>query len=133
MLREHGADHVIDYAQGDFTRNGRTYDVIIDVVGKSSFSRSVKSLNPKGRYVLGNPTATTMLRGLLTSLISDKKVISQFAGYHKEAFEFIKSQIEAGKLKPIIDKRFSLERVAEAHRYVEAGLKAGHVVILVEH
>ncbi len=133
MLRELGADHVIDYAQGDFTRNGRTYDVIIDIVGKSSFSRSVKSLNPNGRYVLGNPTLTGMLRGLLTSLISNKKVISQFAGYHKEAFEFIRSQIEEGKLKPIIDKRFSLEQVAEAHRYVEAGLKAGNVVILVDH
>jgi NADPH:quinone reductase-like Zn-dependent oxidoreductase len=133
MLRELGADHVIDYAQGDFTRNGRTYDVIIDIVGKSSFSRSIKSLNPKGRYVLGNPTVTEMLRGLLTSFISNKKVISKFAGYHKDAFEFIRSQIEAGKLKAVIDKRFLLEQVAEAHRYVEAGLKAGHVVIIVDH
>jgi len=133
MLRELGADHVIDYAQRDFTRNGRTYDVIIDIVGKSSFSRSVKSLNPNGRYVLGNPTLTEMLRGILTSLVSNKKVISQFGGYHKEAFEFIRSQIEGGKLKPIIDKRFSLEQVAEAHRYVEAGLKAGNVTILVDH
>jgi len=132
MLRELGADHVIDYAQGDFTKNGRTYDVIIDIVGTSSFSRSVKSLNPNGRYVLGNPTLTGMLRGLLTSLISNKKIISQFAGYHKEALEFIRNQIEAGKLKPIIDKRFSLEQVAEAHRYVEAGLKAGHVIILID-
>jgi len=133
MLRELGADHVIDYAQGDFTKNGRTYDVIIDIVGTSSFSRSVKALNPNGRYVLGNPTLTEMLRGILTSLVSNKKVISQFAGYHKEAFEFIRSQIEGGKLKPIIDKRFSLEQVAEAHRYVEAGLKAGNVTILVDH
>jgi len=133
MLRELGADHVIDYAQGDFTRNGKTYDVIIDIIGKSSFSRSVKSLNPNGRYVLGNPTVTAMLRGFLTSLISDRKVISKFAGYHKEAFEFIRSQIEEGKLKPVIDKRFSLERVADAHRYVEAGLKAGNVVLIVDH
>jgi NADPH:quinone reductase-like Zn-dependent oxidoreductase len=133
MLRELGADHVIDYAQGDFTRNGRTYDVIIDIVGKSSFSRSIKSLNPNGRYVLGNPTVTEMLRGLLTSLITNKKVISQFAVYRKEAFEFIRSQIAGGKLKPVIDKRFSLEQVAEAHRYVEAGLKAGHVIILIDH
>ena len=133
MLRELGADHVIDYAQGDFTRNGKTYDVIIDIVGNSSFSRSVKSLNPNGRYVLGNPTLTGMLRGLFTSLISNKKVISQFAGYHKEAFDFIRSQIEEGKLRSIIDKRFSLEQVAQAHRYVEAGLKAGHVIILIDH
>jgi NADPH:quinone reductase-like Zn-dependent oxidoreductase len=133
LLRELGADHVIDYAQGDFTRNGKTYDVIIDIVGKSSFSRSLKSLNANGRYVLGNPTLTGMLRGLFISFISNKKVMSQFAGYHKEALEFIRNQIEGGKLKPIIDKRFSLEQVAEAHRYVEAGLKAGHVVIIVDH
>jgi len=133
MLREFGADDVIDYAQVDFTRNGKTYDVIIDIVGKSSFSRSVKSLNPNGRYVLGNPTLTGMLRGLLTSFVSNKKVISQFAAYHKEAFEFIRRQIEEGKVKPVIDKRFSLDQVADAHRYVEGGFKAGNVVILVAH
>ena len=133
LLRELGADDVIDYAQVDFTRNGKTYDVIIDIVGKSSFSRSVKSLNPNGRYVLGNPTLTGMLRGLLTSFISNKKVISQFAAYHKEAFEFIRAQIEEGKVKPVIDKRFSLDQVADAHRYVEGGFKAGNVVILVAH
>jgi NADPH:quinone reductase-like Zn-dependent oxidoreductase len=133
MLRELGADEVIDYAQVDFTRNGKTYDVIIDIVGKSSFSRSVKSLSPNGRYVLGNPTFTGMLRGLLTSFVSNKKVISQFAGYHKEAFEFIRGQIENGKVKPVVDRRFSLDRVAEAHRYVEAGFKVGNVVIVVDH
>ena len=133
MLRELGADYVIDYAQVDFTKNGKTYDVIIDIVGTSPFSRSVKSLNPNGRYVLGNPTLTGMLRGLLTSLISNKQVISQFAGYHKEAFEFIRSQIDDGKLKIIIDKRFSLEQAAEAHRYVETGHKKGNVVIAVTH
>ena len=133
LLRELGADHVIDYAQVDFTKNGRTYDVIIDIVGNSAFSRSIKSLNPKGRYVLGNPTVAGMLRGFITSLISNKKVVSQFAGYHKDAFEFIRSQIEEGKLRSVIDKRYPLEQVAEAHRYVEAGLKAGHVVIQVDH
>jgi NADPH:quinone reductase-like Zn-dependent oxidoreductase len=133
MLRELGADYVIDYAQVDFTKNGKSYDVIIDIVGNSSFSRSIKSLNANGRYLLGNPTLTAMLRGFLNSLTSNKKVISQFAGYHKEAFEFIRNQIEEGKLRSIIDKRFSLEQVAQAHRYVEAGLKAGHVVILVDH
>ena len=133
MLRELGADEVIDYAQMDFTRNGKTYDVSIDIVGKSSFSRSVKSLNPKGRYVLGNPTLTGMLRGLLTSFVGNKKIISKFAGYHKEAFEFIRKQMEEGMIRPVIDKRFTLEQVADAHRYVEAGFKTGNVVILVAH
>ncbi len=131
MLRELGADDVIDYAQMDFTRNRKTYDVIIDIIGKSSFSRSVKSLKPNGRYVLGNPTLAGMLRGLLTSMVSNKKVISQFAAYRREAFEFIRRQIEDGMIKPVIDKRFSLDQVAQAHRYVEGGFKAGNVVILV--
>jgi NADPH:quinone reductase-like Zn-dependent oxidoreductase len=133
MLRELGADEVIDYAQTDFTRNGKKYDVIIDIVGKSSFSRALKSLNPKGRYVLGNPTLTGMLRGLFTSLTSDKKVISKFASYQTEAFDFIRKLIEERRLRVVIDTRFTLEEIREAHRYVEAGLKAGNVIILVDH
>ena len=133
LLRELGADEVIDYAQMDFTRNGKKYDVIIDIVGKSSYSRCLKSMNPKGRYVLGNPTVTGMLRGLFTSVTSDKKVISKFASYQPEAFDFIRKLIEEQKLRVVIDKRFTLDQVREAHRYVEAGLKAGNVIILVDH
>ena len=133
MLRELGADEVIDYAQMDFTRNGKKYDVIIDIVGKSSYSRCLKSMNRKGRYVLGNPTLTGMLRGLFTSLTSDKKVMSKFASYQPESFDFIRKLIEERKLRVVIDKRFTLEEVREAHRYVEAGLKAGNVIILVDH
>lgn len=133
MLRELGADHVIDFAQIDFTRNGKKYDVIIDIVGKSSFRRSLKSLNPKGRYILGNPTLGGMLRGTLTSLSGNKRVIFQFAGYEQENLEYIRQQIEEGKLRVVIDKRFQLDQVANAHRYVDAGLKAGSVIILPEH
>ena len=131
--RSLGADEVIDYAQMDFTRNGKKYDVIIDIVGKSSYSRCLKSMNRKGRYVLGNPTLTGMLRGLFTSLTSDKKVMSKFASYQPESFDFIRKLIEERKLRVVIDKRFTLEEVREAHRYVEAGLKAGNVIILVDH
>jgi NADPH:quinone reductase-like Zn-dependent oxidoreductase len=83
MLRSIGADDIIDYTQEDFTRNGEIYDVIIDVVGKSSFSRSVRALEPNGRYVLGNPSISGMIRGRWTSMVSEKKVIFEPARYSK--------------------------------------------------
>lgn len=131
MLRSIGADHVIDYTQEDFTQNGETYDVIIDVVGKSPFSGSVKSLKPNGRYVLGNPRPLAILKGLWTSITSHKKVIIALAGYKTEDLVFLKELIEAGKIKPVIDRCYPLEQVAEAHRYVESGQKTGNVVIIV--
>jgi NADPH:quinone reductase-like Zn-dependent oxidoreductase len=133
MLKALGAMDVIDYVEDDFTKDGRTYDVIIDVVGKSSFSRSVKCLKPRGRYVLGNPSLLGMLRGLWASMTSDKKIIFEMAAYKTEDRIFIKELMETGRLKSVIDKYYPLEEVAEAHRYVEAGLKAGNVVILVNH
>ncbi len=129
MLRSIGADHVIDYTQEDFTQNAETYDVIIDVVGKSSFSRSVRSLKQNGRYILGNPRLSGMIRGLWTSMISSKKVIIALAGYRTEDLIFLKELIEAGKIKSVIDRRYPLAQVAEAHRYVETGQKMGNVVI----
>ena len=133
MLRSIGADHVIDYTQEDFTQNGKTYDVIVDVVGKSSFSRSVRSLKQNGRYVLGNPRFSGMIKGLWTSMTSSKKVIIALAPYRTEDLIFLKELIEAGKIKSVIDRRYPLEQVADAHRYVETGQKAGHVVISLEH
>ena len=133
MLRSLGADHVIDYTQEDFTRSGETYDVIIDVVGKSSFSGSVRSLKQNGRYVLGNPGLLGMIRGRWTSMTTDKKVIFETARYRTEDYAFLKELIEAGKIKSIIDRRYPLEQTAEAHRYVETGHKKGNVVITIEH
>jgi len=132
MLRAIGADEVIDYAQQDFTRNGQTYDVIIDIVGKSSFSRSVKSLKPGGCYVLGNPSLEGIMRGRWTMMTTDKRVVSDLADYRAEDFAFLKELIEAGKIKPVIDKCYPLEETAEAHQYVEAGRKKGNVIIAVE-
>jgi len=132
MLRSIGADHVIDYEREDFTRNGVIYDVIIDVVGTSPFSRSLKSLQTKGRYILGNPRLPGMLKGLWVSMVSSKNVISALAGYTTEDLETLKNLIEAEKIKPVIDRRFPLERIADAHRYVETGQKSGNVVIIVD-
>lgn len=131
MLRSIGADHVIDYAQEDFTKSGRTYDVIFDVVGKSSFSRSIRSLKQNGRYLLANPGLSQMVRGMWTSMISNKKVIFGAASHKTDDLIFLKELIESGMLKPVIDRCYSLEQISEAHRYVETGRKKGNVVITV--
>jgi NADPH:quinone reductase-like Zn-dependent oxidoreductase len=131
MLRSIGADKVIDYTQEDFTRNGKTYDVIIDVVGKSPYSRTVRSLKPNGRYVLGNPRFSGFFKGLWTSVTSSKKVTAALTAYRTENLVFLKELIESRKIKTVIDRRYPLQQVADAHRYVETGQKTGHVVIAV--
>lgn len=131
MLTALGADHVIDYEQQDFTYNDEVYDVIFDVVGKSSYSRSLKSLTPKGRYLLANTIPIVMLRALWTSLISSKQVIFELANPKAEDLIFLKGLIEMGKIKTVIDRRYPLEQTIEAHRYVNTGRKAGNVVLVV--
>ncbi|MDA2917026.1 NAD(P)-dependent alcohol dehydrogenase [Nitrospinae bacterium AH_259_B05_G02_I21] len=134
MLRSIGADHVIDYTKEDFTKNGETYDIIFDVVGKSSFSRSLRSLKQNGRYILANPKGLLeIVRALWTSVISNKKVIFEFANEKTEDLIFLKELIEAGKIKSVIDRHYPLEQTAEAHRYVEKGHKKGNVVITLDH
>ncbi|HLY25409.1 MAG TPA: NAD(P)-dependent alcohol dehydrogenase [Aggregatilineales bacterium] len=132
LLRSIGADHAIDYTKEDFTQSGETYDVIFDVVGKSSFSRSVKMLTPNGLYLLGNPGLSHMIRGKWLSWTSGKKVIpwtTRAASQYTEDSTFLKTLIEAGKIKSVIDKCYPLEQTAEAHRYVETGHKKGSVTI----
>lgn len=134
LLRDIGADHVIDYAKGDFTQSGETYDIIFDVVCRGSFSHIMRSLKQDGRYLLTNPRGLVqMIRGLWTSIIGSKKVILEFAGEKSEDSIFLKELVEAGKIKSVIDRRYPLEQTAEAHRYVETGHKKGNVVITLEH
>jgi len=131
MLRSIGADHLIDYTQADFTRGGQAYDVIIDVVGKSSFSGSMRSLKENGRYFLGNPGLSHRIRARWASTGS-KQVIHGSGGQKVDDLLFLKDLIEAGKLKPVVDRRYPLEQMAEAHRYVDQGHKKGNVVITVD-
>jgi NADPH:quinone reductase-like Zn-dependent oxidoreductase len=133
MLRSIGADEVIDYTKEDFTKSGESYDLILDVVGKSSFSGSIRSLNQNGRYLIANPGPSQMVRGRWTSMTSSKKVIFGAAYPKTEDLIYLKELIEAGKIKPVLDRRYPLEQIPEAHRYVETGHKKGHVVITVEH
>ena len=130
MLRSIGADHVVDYTQEDFTRRAETYDVIIDVVCRRPFSEGLRALKPGGRYVVGNPGLS--MRRRRTSKIGDKTVIIAVPTYRSEYYTFLKQLIETGKIKPVIDRRYPLERTAEAHRYVDEGHKKGNVVITVE-
>jgi NADPH:quinone reductase-like Zn-dependent oxidoreductase len=131
MLRSIGADHVIDYTRNDFTAGGATYDVIFDVAGKSSYSGSVRSLKPNGRYLLANPRPSQVIRGRWASATGGKKVISGAASYTTEALTFLKERIEASEIRPVIDRCYPLEQIADAHAYVETGQKRGNVVITV--
>ena len=131
MLRSIGADQVIDYTQEDFTKSGETYDVIFDVVRKSSYSGCIRSLKQKGIYLQTNHALSRSVRGRWTSKTSSKKVISGTIPDKTEDLIILKELIEAGKIKSVIDRRYPLEQTAEAHRYVETGQKKGNVVITV--
>jgi len=133
MLRTIGADHVIDYTQEDFTKNGQTYDVIIDVVGKSSFSRRLRSLKQNGLYFLANAGLSHIILGIWTSMTSSRKVVIESAGQKREDLLFLKELAEAGKLKSVIDKCYPLEEIPEAHRYADTGQKKGNIAITVAH
>ncbi len=138
MLRSIGADQVIDYTEEDFTKSGETYDFILDVVSKSSFSGSIRSLQQDGRYLIANPGPAQMVRGRwisVTSRLSNrhsgKKVIFGAAYPKTEDLVFFRELIEAGKIKTVIDRCFPLEQTAEAHSYVEEGHKIGNVIITI--
>jgi NADPH:quinone reductase-like Zn-dependent oxidoreductase len=131
MLRQIGADHFFDYTKKDFTKSGQTYDVIFDMVAKSSYSECIRTLNPEGRYLMANPRISDMLRSVLTSKFTDKTAIFVFAGEKEEELLALKEMIEEGKIKSFIDKIYSLEQAAEAHQRVETEQRLGPVVISV--
>ena len=129
-----GADHMIDYTREDFTLSGKTYDIIFDAVGKSSFTKCKPALNPQGLYMsvrIGIPVLVWML---LTSKSGGKKAIFVATGLKPPGergkdLNFIRELAEAGKIKPYIDRTFPLEQIAQAHAYVDQGHKKGNVII----
>ena len=131
VLRSLGADRVIDYRHEDFTKQGETYDVIFDAIGKSPFAASVAVLNEGGSYLLGNPHLSTMVRGGWTSMRTRKKVVFGAATQRSADLEFLRDLIEAGKLRSIIDRRYPLELLPEAHRYFESGDARGRIAITI--
>ena len=132
FVKSLGADKVIDYTKEDFTQNGETYDLIFDILGRSSFSRCKGSLNQNGRYLLASFKVKQLFQMLWTSMIGSKKVICALSGEKIEDLLFIKDLAEAVKIKSLIDKCYPLEQAAEAHRYIEQGHKKGNIIITVQ-
>jgi NADPH:quinone reductase-like Zn-dependent oxidoreductase len=134
LVRSLGADEVVDYLHEDFTKNGETYDAIIDAVGKYSFLRGRRSLKRGGVYVatdLGPLMLESVVFGFATRWVGSRRL--KFAGGRKNKQDLVlmKGLIEDGKYRPVIDRRYPLEQVAEAHRYVETWQKAGNVVLTI--
>ncbi|OLS23559.1 MAG: Alcohol dehydrogenase [Candidatus Heimdallarchaeota archaeon LC_2] len=133
LVKTLGADKVIDYTKEDFTKNGEIYDLIIDILGKSSFSKCKGSLSHNGIYLLASFKMRQLLQMLRTKIIGSKKVICALSLENAEDLIFIRDLIEEGKIKSVIDRRYALEQIADAHRYVEKGHKKGHVIITLDH
>ncbi|MHA1518697.1 MAG: NAD(P)-dependent alcohol dehydrogenase [Promethearchaeota archaeon] len=131
MLLSIGADSVIDYTKEDFTKMDEI-DVILDIVGKLSFSDCIKMLKQNGYYLIANPRRSHEIRGRRTSRRSSKKIITEGASHRTEDLIFLKELIEAEKIKTIIDRTYPLDQMVEAHKYVDSGHKKGNVVITVE-
>lgn len=131
MLRRIGADHFFDYTREDFTRSGNTYDVIFDMVARSSYSGCIRSLNPGGRYLKGNPRLSDMLRSVMTSRFTSKTAVFAFAGETEEELLELREMIESGNIKPVVDRIYPMDQAPEAHRRVETEQRSGIVVISI--
>lgn len=131
LVKSIGADEVIDYTKEDFTKMGESYDLIFDVVDKSSFSKCKDSLKPEGIFVSTVYGLRPILRKFWTSMTSSKKMIPYIGKPNKEDVIFLRDLIEAGKVKSVIDRCYPLNEVAEAHRYMEKGHARGKVLITI--
>lgn len=129
MVRSIGADHVIDYTRENFTKNGRNYDLIFDNVANHSVSDYKRALSPGGIYVACAFAPVTLLFGSLISMFGSKKLRAFVAMPNAEDLAFIKELMEAGKVKPVIDRRYPLSETAEAFRYFEEEHAKGKIVI----
>ena len=133
LVKSLGADKVIDYTREDFTKNGKTYDLIFDVGGGTTFDRCQNSLEPNGVFLQNIMELTDIVRVVWTSIASRKKIKGGVAINNLKRMSFIAELATAGKLRPVIDRSYPLEQIAEAFKYVEQGHKKGNIVITVEH
>ena len=134
LVRSLGADEVVDYRQQDFTKNGETYHAIIDAVGKYSFRRGRRSLKPGGIYVAtdgGRFFVETIGLLVATRWVGSKRVRGAIGRRIKNDVLFLKELIEAGKFRAVVDRRYAMDQVVDAHRYVETWRKAGNVVLTI--
>jgi NADPH:quinone reductase-like Zn-dependent oxidoreductase len=129
MVKTLGADHVIDYTREDFTQNGQQYDLIFDVLGKSSVPRARNSLTENGLILYASFKLPHLLHMLRTSRSRGRKVICSFSGEGFEYLDTIRELVEAGAITTVVARTFPLEQAAEAHRYAESAQRTGYVVI----
>ena len=129
LVKSLGATRVIDYTKEDFTRNGESYDVIVDTAGTAPFSRSKGSLKEGGRLLLVLAGLPEILQIPWVAMTSSKKIIAGPATGRAEDLHFLARLAEAGEFKPVIDRRYPFEQIVEAHRYVDTGRKKGNVVV----
>ena len=134
LIRGLGADRVIDYTAEDFTRDERTYDVVLDSVGKSSFGKCKRLLKPGGIYISSElgPLAQNPLLAVIAPLHGGKKVLFPIPKHDQEMIGYFGELLESGKFTPVIDRTYPLDQIVEAYRYVETGQKTGNVVISLE-
>ena len=135
LVRGLGTGRIIDYTAGDFTKDEREYDVVLDSVGKSSFSRCKQLLKPGGIYISSElgPLAQNPFLALIAPLHGGKKVLFPIPRHDQAMVRYIRELIESGQFKPVIDRTYPLDQIVEAYRYVETGQKTGNVVISLEH
>lgn len=126
-----GAERALDYAADDFTRSGETWNVILDVLGRLRFEQCAKALAPEGVLLCASFKARQLLQMAWTAVVGGKKVVCALAPGSLEDLDAVKALVEAGALKAIIDRTFSLDETAEAHRYAASGQRHGQVVITV--
>jgi NADPH:quinone reductase-like Zn-dependent oxidoreductase len=137
LVRSLGASRVVDYTREDFTRQGHTYDLIFDAVGKLSFSQCWERLAKDGVYLTVVPGPGVLLRGLWASLAGGRQARFAATGLRParkkaEDLRYLKELIEAGRFRPVIDRHYPLEQIAAAHHYVKGGHKKGNVVITID-
>ncbi len=131
LVRSLGADQVIDYTREDFTKNGQTYDVVFDAVGKAPYSGSIRALKRGGTYLQAVSSPGISLRMLWTGLTGGVKTVGGGPPPEPRDLIFLKELIEAGAIRPVIDRCYPFEQIVEAHRYVDKGHKKGNVAITV--
>jgi NADPH:quinone reductase-like Zn-dependent oxidoreductase len=135
LVKGLGADKVVDYTTEDFTRDEQTYDLVMDAVGKSSFGRCKRLLKPRGIYLSSDlgPKGQNPILALVTPLLRGRRVMFPFPlRPDQEIARYLKGLLESGAFRPVIDRRYRLDQIVEAYRYVETGRKIGNVVITVE-
>jgi NADPH:quinone reductase-like Zn-dependent oxidoreductase len=134
LVKGLGADRVIDYTVQDFTRDTQRYDVVLDAVGKSSFLRSRRLLKPRGVYLSSEfgPLSQNLVLALVTPLFGRRKAMLNIARDDPRMASYFRELLESGAFKPLIDRRYGLDEIVEAYRYVETGRKIGNVVVSVE-